>query len=343
MEITLGQVDGSLPSIGVDASAAMPPAKALETVRPAFLRVTIDAGTTAADHQRVVALGIPVEAVVHLDGEDPGSAQRLVEAVAGSGLAVLRVMCMVGAGAFSAFRGATPTDLVDAWLAASADTPLADVPVFSGTDQSYNVIARDRPQYGDGVGIVFAANPQVHACDDESVMENAAAFADVVRDCRRLYPGRRVAISPVQLISANGPFPGGPPMSAVDRPQDDPRYDTEFAAAWSVAVLAAVAGEGLDAICVFDAAGPRGVAHADGTVKPVGTTLGQVAGRGGEPTRGATSSDSDGVAVLDVGDGPGRTAFIANLRPVTRAARISGWPGNVGTLTLEPYGVAVLR
>ena len=132
-------------------------------------------------------------------------------------------------------------------------------------------------------------------------------------------------------------------MSAVDRPQDDPRYDTDFAAAWSVAVLAAVAGQELDAICIFDAAGPRGVAHADGTVKPVGTTLGQVAGRGGEPTRGVTSSDPDAFAVLDVGDGPRRTVFIANLRPVTRAARISGWPGNVGTLTLEPYGVAVLR
>ena len=180
----------------------------------------------------------------------------------------LRVMCMVGGGAFSAFRGATPPDLVEAWLAASAGTPLADVPVFSGTDQSYNVIARDRPPYADGVGIVFAANPQVHACDDESVMENAAAFADVVRDCRRLHPGRRVAISPLHLISANGPFPGGPPESVADRPQDDPRYDTEFAAAWSIAVLAAVASEGLDAICTFDAVGPRGVAHADGTVKP---------------------------------------------------------------------------
>ena len=56
---------------------------------------------------------------------------------------------MVGAGAFSAFRGATPPDLVDAWLAASAGTPLADVAVFSGTDQSYNVIAHDRPPYGE--------------------------------------------------------------------------------------------------------------------------------------------------------------------------------------------------
>ena len=86
VSITLGQVDGSLPSIGVDASGATPPAKSLETVRPAFLRVTIDPETTAADHQRVGVLGIPVEAVVHLDGEDSGSAQRLVEAVAGSGL-----------------------------------------------------------------------------------------------------------------------------------------------------------------------------------------------------------------------------------------------------------------
>ena len=54
-------------------------------------------------------------------------------------------------------------------------------------------------------------------------------------------------------------------------------------------------------------------------------------------------SDPDGFAVLDIGEGPGRTVFVANLRPVTRAARISGWPGDVQTLTLEPYGVAVLR
>jgi hypothetical protein len=344
VEIALGDVDGALPSIGVDASAALPPAKILETVRPAFLRVTIDAGTTAAaGHQQLVALNTPVEAVVHLDGDDPGSAQRSVEAVAGSGLAVLRVMCMVGAGEFSAFRGATPTDVVDAWLAASAGTPLAHVPVFAGASQSYNVIARDRPQYGDGVGIVFAANPQVHACDDESVMENAAAFADVVRDCRRLYPGRQVAISPVQLISDNGPFPGGPPVSPSDRPQDDPRYDTEFAAAWSIAVLAAVSGEALEAICLFDAAGPRGLARADGTVKPVGNIVGQITGRGGEPTRTAFTSDPHGVAVLDVGEGSRRTVLIANLRPVHRQARVDGWPGNAGTVPLEPYGGAVLR
>ena len=54
-------------------------------------------------------------------------------------------------------------------------------------------------------------------------------------------------------------------------------------------------------------------------------------------------SDPDGVAVLDMGEGPGRTVFVANLRPVTRPARISGWPGDVKTMTLEPYGVVVLR
>ena len=98
---------------------------------------------------------------------------------------------MAGAGAFSAFRGRPRPTWSMPGVPRRQALPLADVPVFSGTNQSYNVIARDRPQYADGVGIVFAANPQVHACDDESMMQNAAAFADVVRDCRRLYPGRR--------------------------------------------------------------------------------------------------------------------------------------------------------
>ena len=205
-------------SIGVDASGAVPSAGVLETVAPAFLRVTVD-DAALAEHHRLVALGIPVEVVVQLAGDDPGSTRSVVETLAASGLSVRRVICMAAAGAFSAFRGATPAELVDAWRSAAAGTPVADVPVYSGANQSYNVIARDRPRYAAGVGIVFAANPQVHACDDESVMENTAAFADVVRDCRRLYPGRPVAISPVQLIGDNGPFPGGPPASPSDRPR----------------------------------------------------------------------------------------------------------------------------
>ena len=341
VEIALGEDDGTLPSIGVDASAAVPSTGVLETVAPAFLRVTVDDNAPLAERQRLVDLGIPVEAVVHLASDDPDSTRSVVETLAASGLSVRRVVCMAAAGAFSAFRGATPAELVDAWRSAAAGTPVADVPVFSGANQSYNVIARDRPRYADGVGVVFAANPQVHACDDESVMENAAAFADVVRDCRRLYPGRPVAISPVQLIGDGGPFPGGPPASPSDRPQDDPRYDTGFAAAWSVAVLAAVAGEALEAICLFDAVGPRGVAHADGTVKPVGTIIGELAGLGGQPTRTATVSDPDGVAVLDVGSTGRRTLLVANLRPRPRRARITGWPA--GDVTLDPYDVAVLR
>lgn len=320
LAIELGAANGALPTVGVDASAAQPN-ESLIAIAPAFLRVALD-GPGANERQ---ALGTPVEVVVYLEDESVDTARRQVEALVAAGVAVERIVCLAGGSGFSAFRGATPPELVMAWCAALRGSPLADIQVFSGTDQSYNVIARDRPEYPNGVGIAFAGYPQIHAADDESIMENAAAFADVVRDCRRLYPDRPVSMSPVHLISENGPFPAGPPASPSDRPQDDPRYDSPFAAAWSVAVLAATASAHLDAVCLFDAVGARGVVHGDGRIKPVGSVLNILAGRAGQATRSATTSNPDEVAVLDIGAGASRLVLVANLRPVRRLATVTGW------------------
>lgn len=319
--VDLGGVDGVLPSVGVDASAATLH-ESLAVIAPAFVRLAFDGRNV--DHRP--APGAPVEVVVHLEDESVDAARRQVEALVTSGLAVERIVCLAGVGGFSAFRGAAPPDLVGALGVALAESPLADVAVFSGTSQSYNVIARDRPDYPDGAGIVFGAYPQVHAADDESIMENAAAFADVVRDCRRLYPGRPISMSPVHLISDDGPFPAGPPASPSDRPQDDSRYDCAFAAAWSVAVLTSTASAKLDIICLFNADGPRGVVQADGRIKPVGSVLAALAGRAGQATRSASTANPDEVAVLDVGDDASRLVLIANLRPVRRLVSVGGWP-----------------
>ena len=328
VDVELGVADGVLPSVGVDASTSLT-SDSLAAVEPAFLRVGFegprDERSPAGRWERLSRLGVPVEAVVYVESESVEPARRHVEALAASGLFVTRVVCMAGGGGFSAFRGATPPELVEAWCEALSGSPLADVAVFAGTNQSYNVIARDRPAYPNGVGLVFGGYPQVHASDDESIMQNAYAFADVVRDCRRLYPDRPISMSPVHLISEDGPFPAGPPSSPADRPQDDPRYDSTFAAAWSVAMLAAAAGEHLDAVCLFDAVGPRGVVDAGGRSKPVGSVLFALTGRAGESTRSASTSSPDKIAVLDVGDGPSRLVLVANLRSDRRLARISGW------------------
>lgn len=328
VDVELGAVDGAMPSVGVDASTSLS-SESLMAVEPAFFRVGSggprDERSPPGRWEHLSHLGVPVEVVVYLGRESVESTRPHVEALAASGLIVARIVCMAEGGGFSAFRGATPPELVDAWCEALSATPLADVAVFAGTNQSYNVIARDRPEYPNGVGLVFGGNPQVHASDDESIMQNASAFADVVRDCRRLYPGRPISMSPVHLISEDGPFPAGPPSSPADRPQDDPRYDATFAAAWSVAMLAATAGEHLDAVCLFDAVGPRGVVGADGRSKPVGSLLSALAGRAGEPTRSASPSGPDDVAVLDVGVGPSRLVLVANLRSERRLVRVSGW------------------
>jgi D-apionolactonase len=339
VEVQLDVGSGVLPAIGVDASSAPISAEALVAAGPSFVRVALtepDAADIVAAEQAVLAGGFPVELVVDAKcGAD--AARRAVRGVVGSGLDVVRFVCMAGAGAFSAFRGATDPDDVAVWCDVLAGTVLADVPVFSGTSQSYNVIARDRPAFPAGVGIVFAANAQVHASDDESVMQNAVALGEVVRDCRRLYPGRAIAISPLELIGEAGPYPSGPPRSSADRPQDDPRYDGPFAAAWAVAALAALAAERADAVCLFDASGARGVVHADGRPKPVAAVLAALAGAGGQTARIARIARPDDVAVLDVGEGPSRRLLVANLRDRHQDVAVSPFePGSRAAIRSVP-------
>ncbi|CAN5486074.1 hypothetical protein BH24ACT5_BH24ACT5_13270 [soil metagenome] len=371
VRIELGESDGRLPEIGVDASADRA-SDHLATIGVAFARVAIDvenAGDNASQRWRsLVESAMPVEAVVHI-ADEPGSARAAVDALVASGINVRRIVCLprIG-GAFSAFRGATPPELVIQLMDALASSPLRGSPLFSGASQSYNVIARDRPDYPGDVGIIFAGSPQIHASDDRSLMENAGAFGEMVRDCHRLYPDRAVVLSPVHLISEDGPFPNGPPASPGDRPWDDPRYDTPFAASWSVAMLAAIARQRADAVCLFDAFGARGVLAADGTPKPSATVLSALAGRAGHPTRSADVSHPDDVAVLDVGEDADRRVVVANLTDERQLVHV-GWadapptietwiddasptdrsqPGEVRTmdgvvlLPLQPYAVVVV-
>ena len=199
----------------------------------------------------------------------------------------------------------------------------------SGVLWHRSVVQRDRPRPpgdGDGVGIMFAANPQVHACDDESVrrMPPPSPMSSVIAGGCPGPAGRHLTGSPDQRqwsISWRAADVGG--RSSAGRPALRHRLRRRLVCRCSRRCRRRRAGRDLR---LRRRRSPRRrPRRRDG--KPVGDTLGHVAGRGGEPTRGATSSDPDGVAVLDVGDGPRRTVFIADLRPVTRVARISGWPG----------------
>ena len=192
----------------------------------------------------------------------------------------------------------------------------------AATDANIPMITSNRTlemAYG-GVG---AANPQVHAADDRSLMQNVQAIPDVVDATRRLYGDVAVALSPVDLIGADGPFPGGPAEPGGPPSNEDPRQRSAFAGAWAVAALAHMARCRTTSTTLFELAGPRGLIDDGGDLFPVAQVLRVLAPHYGSSVRGVEVDDPDRLAVLALGsaDGP---VLAANLTSGTLAAVLPG-------------------
>ena len=342
----VGGGTGVLPRIGhllrMDPDAGQ--LARLSELRPSHLRVDLhpgnDPGERLACAQTVAeALRAGLEVGVHLRTDHlTEDAESMADVLAHAASPVHRILVLAETSGFSAFRGACPPEASDVLIAALADR-LPGTAVVSGTPQFFVDINRDRPDYSRISGIVFAANPQVHACDGRSIMQNPQSIPDVVQFARRLYGPIEVVLSPVDLLGFGGPFPAGPEPTG-DRPANvDERQAAPFCAAWTVAALAAMAEAGVTAVTLFELVGPRGLMEEPSRPFDVFNLLTRIEARQDEPVTLVQSSDPDRVVALAFADSDGRDLFIANLTDESITVQLPD--GSQGELA--PYEVMQKR
>lgn len=258
----------ALPAIGHRATELAPSAQPLlRRVRPDYLRVEIaaasDAALRLAEVRRVTGGTTPLEVVFLLPPDDPeGAARQVVAALASDAEDVARVIILASSEGFSEFKGATAPALGQAVMAALSAQGLKPQ-VFSGTNQFFNELNRNRPDYAGLAGVTFALNPQVHAADDRSLMQNTGALPYMAASCRALYPHSEISVGPVHLVGPSGPFPAGLPAQGQPPAGLDARHWSLFGAAWTVGMLEAAVRAGVDHITLHDLVGPRGLALLD--------------------------------------------------------------------------------
>src|SRR5205823_1024246 len=123
---------------------------------------------------------------------------------------VRQVLVLEEAEGFSTFRTMTPAPLMR--LARDRlGNVLPSVSFAGGTDQFFTELNRDWSQVEAADAIVYSLNPQVHASDNSSVMENLQGQADQVRSTRHFCGDKPIFVSPVTFVGRSGPFPAGPP------------------------------------------------------------------------------------------------------------------------------------
>ena len=136
---------------------------------------------------------------------------------------------------------------------------------------------------------------------------------------------------------ATGPRPD--PETEAAR-ADDPLLDTELAAAWTLASVAALAVPGVAGLTYLETTGPRGlVEHGD--PRPVAAVLARLAALRGRPRRDADGPA--GLAALAVEDDGGTLVLLANLTAQPRTVRVQPPAGEPVPAELTAWGTAEVR
>lgn len=143
--------------------------------------------------------------------------------------------------------------------------------VGGGTNLYFTELNRGRPSASPYVA--FSITPQVHAADDQSVMQNATTQSAIARNARALYPDAWLEASPITLRPRFNPNATAPELdhSSTALPSRvDARQCTDFAATWTVLSLKAIAETGaLDAVTYYEATGWEGLMErAEGSEQP---------------------------------------------------------------------------
>lgn len=230
----------------------------LRLADPSYREALARAGAAAT------ALGAALEPAIFAPDDADGETALAACAALLASLPVplARVLVFADAAGRSATAGSTPASLMRRARAALGPA-LPGVPLAGGTDLFFAELNRDRPAVSEMDAVVYAVNPQVHACDDASLVENLAAQAETVAMARTFCGGRPILVGPVTLIGRAGPYAAGPPDPGGLPGNVDARQASLFGAGWTLGSVKYLAEAGAAALTYYETTGPLGLVERD--------------------------------------------------------------------------------
>jgi hypothetical protein len=268
-----GSTKQSLPRIGLGmashgGSLSAREADLLRQLRPDHVRVDLYLEEAAWQKElgrgveTARALNAQLELALFLTDEAEAQLAALSKELAATRPQVARVLVFYGGKTFSTGQGATPgrfVRLASDRLRAAVGT----APFIGGTNQFFAEINRGRPEVEAMNGVVYSINPQVHACDDESLVENLEAQAATVDTARSFSGDLAISVSPITLAARNGPYPAGPPEPGGLPPAVDVRQASLLGAGWTAVSVKYLAQSRVASITYYETSGWRGVVEVD--------------------------------------------------------------------------------
>ena len=141
-----------------------------------------------------------------------------------------------------------------------------DIPIGAGTNAYFAELNRERPDL-DGLDCVsYSLNPQVHAFDDASLVENLQAQADTVRSAKAFCGDLPIVVSPITLRPRFNPNATGKdaPTAINELPFEvDARQMSLMGAGWTLGSLKALCEAGVHSVTYYETTGWRGLMETE--------------------------------------------------------------------------------
>jgi hypothetical protein len=220
---------------------------------------------------------------------------------------------------------------------------LPGVPIGGGTNLYFAELNQSRPSTDGFDALTYSINPQVHASDEQSLVENIEVERDTVSCARSLGTGLPIVVSPVTLKPRFNPYAVGrePTPQAGELPSAvDARQMSLFAAAWTVGSIKQLGEAGTASITYYETTGWQGLKETDrgspcpdtflstpGQVFPVYHVFSDLADMKTAGFVACCSTDPLRVQGLALSDGENIRMMIANLTAVRQSCGIAGIDG----------------
>jgi hypothetical protein len=170
---------------------------------------------------------------------------------------------------FDANSKVTPSSLIAAARRALGPSAV----IGGGTNLYFTELNRDRPEQAEADILSFSINPQVHASDDETIVQNLATQAVIAANARDICGAARISVSPVTLRPRFNPNATAPELdfSNTPLPPDvDARQSSGLGAAWTAMSVKYLAESGsVDAITYYELTGWKGLLEREIPLQPM--------------------------------------------------------------------------
>jgi hypothetical protein len=349
---TTAETVGRLPQLGLGVASHEGPLSSreierLRVLRPTHLRVDLHLSQPEYRKrlQRVAseaaALDARLEIALFVTAEAPAELAELTTALGELRVPIARWLV------FHEGERATPESCVVLARRLLREAPVY-APLGSGTNNSFADLNRHREAVAQADFGVFAVNPQVHAFDDRTLVENLEGQTHAAHSARWLTPGKPVVVSPVTLrprfnAEATGPEP---PPAAGELPfAVDPRQMSLFGAGWTLGSVHALARAGVSSATYYETTGWRGVMEsADGSplpelfasfpggVFPLYHVLADLAGSRAEVLGTVSSHPLEAEALALRSAGGHLRILVANHTGTVQQIRLSSLPASAAQL-----------